>query len=404
MKLHRVLLTAVINGLADVLIHKKQADTTVEQLLSSNKNWGARDRHFIADNIYTVIRFKRLYEFCAGEEVSDVNSVWKILGAKIALDGGADLSRIEEFASIDLAQLTARKAEAYKQRRIRESIPDWLDKLGEEQLRGEWENEIHALNDKAKFSIRINTLKANKTVLTSVLRNEGVEFEEVPDAPDALMILSKKNFRNFPAYKNGLFEVQDVSSQLVAPMLDAQPSMMVIDGCAGAGGKTLHMAALMKNEGEILAIDVNEKKLEQLPPRALRAGVDIIRPLNAENLTIGTQTKLRSSADRILLDVPCSGLGVLRRKPDAKWTLSLRFVNELVEKQAAILDLYAPMLKPGGTMVYSTCSILPMENERQVQSFIDRNAGSFELIAEKKVSAAQSGHDGFYMAALRKKV
>lgn len=404
MKLHRVLLTAVVNGLADVLIHKKQADTTVEQLLSSNKNWGARDRHFIADNIYTVIRFKRLYEFCAGEEVSDVKSLWHILGAKIALDGGADLSRIEEFASIDLAQLTARKAEADKQRRIRESIPDWLDKLGEEQLRGEWENEIHALNGKAKFSIRINTLKANKTVVTSVLRNEGVEFEEVPDAPDALMILSKKNFRNFPAYKNGLFEVQDVSSQLVAPMLDAQPGMMVIDGCAGAGGKTLHIAALMKNEGEILAIDVNEKKLEQLPPRALRAGVDIIRPLNAENLTIGTQTKLRSSADRILLDVPCSGLGVLRRKPDAKWTLSLRFINELVEKQAAILDLYAPMLKPGGTMVYSTCSILPMENERQVQSFIDRSAGSFELIAEKKVSAAQSGHDGFYMAALRKKV
>jgi 16S rRNA (cytosine967-C5)-methyltransferase len=404
MKLHRVLLTAVINGLADVLIHKKQADTTVEQLLSGNKNWGARDRHFIADNIYTVIRFKRLYEFCAGEEVSDVNSIWKILGAKIALDGGADLSRIEEFASIDLAQLTARKAEADKQRRICESVPDWLDKLGEEQLRGEWENEIHALNDKAKFSIRINTLKANKTVVTSVLRNEGVEFEEVPDAPDALMILSKKNFRNFPAYKNGLFEVQDVSSQLVAPMLDAQPGMMVIDGCAGAGGKTLHIAALMKNEGEILAVDVNEKKLEQLPPRALRAGVDIIRPLNAENLTIGAQTKLRSSADRILLDVPCSGLGVLRRKPDAKWTLSLRFINELVEKQATILDLYAPMLKPGGTMVYSTCSVLPMENERQVQSFIDRNAGSFELIAEKKVSAAQSGHDGFYMAALRKKV
>lgn len=404
MKLHRVLLTAVVNGLADVLIHKKQADTTVEQLLSSNKNWGARDRHFIADNIYTVIRFKRLYEFCAGEEVSDVKSIWNVLGAKIALDGGADLSRIEEFASIDVAQLTARKTEADKQRRIRESVPDWLDKLGEEQLREAWENEIHALNGKAKFSIRINTLKANKTVVTSVLRNEGVEFDEVPDAPDALMILSKKNFRNFPAYKNGLFEVQDVSSQLVAPMLNLQPGMMVIDGCAGAGGKTLHMAALMKNEGEILAIDVNAKKLEQLPPRALRAGVDIIRPLNAENLTVGTQTKLRACADRILLDVPCSGLGVLRRKPDAKWTLSLRFINELVEKQAAILDLYAPMLKPGGIMVYSTCSILPMENERQVQSFIDRSGGSFELVAEKKVSAAQSGHDGFYMAALCKKI
>lgn len=404
MKLHRVLLVAVVNGLSEVLIEKKQADTTVEKLLSSNKTWGARDRHFIADNIYTVIRFKRLYEYCANTDVSDTKSLWKILGAKIALDGGADLSRIEEFAALDVSVIEERFKEANTQRRIRESIPDWLDKLGEHELGVEWENEVHALNGKASFSIRVNTLKSNKRVVSSLLANDGVEFAEVADAPDALMILSKKSFRNFPAYKNGLFEIQDVSSQLVASMLDVQPGMMVIDGCAGAGGKTLHIAALMKNQGEILAIDVNEKKLEQLDPRAERAEVSIIQTMLSEDLNTATQTKLRSSADRILVDAPCSGLGVLRRKPDAKWTLSLRFINELLEKQTALLDLYAPMLKPGGILVYSTCSILPMENEKQVQAFLQRTLGGFELIEEKKVSPAQTGHDGFYMASLRKKV
>jgi 16S rRNA (cytosine967-C5)-methyltransferase len=217
------------------------------------------------------------------------------------------------------------------------------------------------------------------------------------------VIHSKKNFRNFPAYKNGLFEVQDVSSQLVAPMLDAQPGMLVIDGCAGAGGKTLHIAALMQNKGEILAVDVNEKKLEQLPVRASRAGINTIEPFAAEQLTLGTQTKLRNAVDRILLDVPCSGLGVLRRKPDAKWSLSLQFIKELVQRQADILDKYAPMLKPEGILVYSTCSILPMENEKQVQSFLERQNGIFELLEEKRVSPAQTGFDGFYMAKLKRK-
>ncbi len=400
-KLHRVLVKAVVHGLREVLLHGKQADTTVELMLNSNKNWGARDRHFIADNVYTIIRFKRLYEYCTNIEASSEAALWQITGAKLGLEG-AELNRIPEFADIDLNTAVERAEKAKEIRKVRESIPDWLDALGEKELGTAWEQELHALNSKATFSIRVNTLKTNKRVVASLLENEGIEFSEVEMVPDALIIHSKKNFHNFPAYKNGLFEVQDVSSQMVAPLLDAQSGMLVIDGCAGAGGKTLHLAALMQNQGEILAVDVNEKKLEQLPLRAKRAGAHIIEPFAAELLTTGTQTKLRNAVDRILLDVPCSGTGVLRRKPDAKWSLTLAFIKELVERQAEILDKYAPMLKSGGILVYSTCSILPAENEKQVQAFLKRQQGKFELIEEKRVSPAQTGFDGFYMAKLKK--
>jgi 16S rRNA (cytosine967-C5)-methyltransferase len=159
---------------------------------------------------------------------------------------------------------------------------------------------------------------------------------------------------------------------------------------------------LMENDGEILAVDVTEKKLDELTFRAKRAGTDIIKTMQADKLTRNFQARLNSFADRILLDVPCSGLGVLRRKPDAKWSLTAKFISELLVTQAQILDEYAPMLKAGGIMVYSTCSILPSENERQVQAFLQKNTGRFELLSEKRISPALTGFDGFYMAKIKR--
>ncbi len=157
----------------------------------------------------------------------------------------------------------------------------------------------------------------------------------------------------------------------------------------------------MENDGEILAVDIHERKLEEVKKRAARAGCKIIKPMFAEKLTRHYQALLSSFADRILLDVPCSGLGVLRRKPDAKWSLTQKFINELREKQAQILDEYAPMLKVEGILVYSTCSILPSENELQIKSFLERNNG-YELMEEKRISPAETGFDGFYMAKLKR--
>lgn len=400
MKLHRNLVTAVIDGLRDILIDNQQADHTVANLLVSNKSWGARDRNFIAENIYHIVRYKRLYEFCIEDELFGDVSLRQMVGAKLFLENGS-LPAWEEFAGLNTERIQQRAAEAKAIRKIRESIPDWLDAYGVKELGTDWDKEIAALNTTARFSIRINTIKTNKGIIRKLLTDEGVELNETELAPDALIIISRKNFRTHPAYKNGLFEVQDISSQMVSQLLEVAPGMNIIDGCSGAGGKTLHLAALMQNTGEILAVDVNEKKLEELERRAKRAGCTIVKPMHTTRLTKFHQALMHSFADRILIDVPCSGSGVLRRKPDAKWSLTKTFVEELQLTQSQILDEYAPMLKKDGIMVYSTCSIFPSENELQIKKFLARNS-SFTLLEEKRISPADTGFDGFYMAKLQR--
>jgi 16S rRNA (cytosine967-C5)-methyltransferase len=182
--------------------------------------------------------------------------------------------------------------------------------------------------------------------------------------------------------------------------MQLEPGMRVVDACAGAGGKTLHIAALMKNKGRIIALDVEKWKLDELQKRARRAGVSNLETRVIESSK--TIKRLEKSADRLLLDVPCSGLGVLKRNPDAKWKLSPDFIAEVVTLQQHILQDYGNILKKGGLMVYSTCSILPGENENQVKSFLAKNNGSFELMDER-YSWPSSGFDGFYMALIRKK-
>ncbi|HLP52567.1 MAG TPA: class I SAM-dependent methyltransferase [Chitinophagales bacterium] len=401
MKLHRNLCNAVIAGLKDILLDKKQADVTVSNLLQSNKSWGVRDRNFIADNIYSIVRYKRLYEFCMGDELFGEVSLWKLFGTKLILDG-ADLPDWEHINELNRDETLKRFEEAKTIRKIRESIPDWFDQLGVKEMGAEvWEKEIAALNTQAQFSIRINTLKTSPHILKRLFTDEGIEFAEVAEAPDALLIKGKRNFRNHTAYKSGLFEIQDISSQLVAPFAEPGTGMNVIDGCAGAGGKSLHLSALMQNTGEILSVDIHQNKLDELERRANRDGCKNIKTMHADKLTGHYRGLLQSFADRILVDVPCSGTGVLRRKPDAKWSLTPKFLGELKEAQAQILSEYAPMLKTGGLLVYSTCSILPSENELQVKAFLERHS-NFELIEDKRISPADTGFDGFYMAKMRK--
>ncbi len=400
MKLHRNLCVAVIQALKEILLDKKQADLTVSHLLQSNASWGSRDRNFIAGNIYHIVRYKRLYEFCLEDEMFGEVSLWKMFGTKLILEN-IPLPAWEEFTTLNIENIQKRNTEAQRIRKIRESIPDWLDELGEKELGANWDKEITALNTAAQFSIRINTLKTNIGIIKKQFSDEQIQFIETPLAPDALILPVKKNFKNYPAYKNGLFEVQDVSSQLVAAFLEAEAGLNVIDGCAGAGGKTLHLAALMKNKGEILSVDVHERKLEELEKRAKRAGAAIVKPMLAIKITSHFQALLHSFADRILLDVPCSGLGVMRRKPDSKWSLTPLFIQELRKTQAQILDEYAPMLKLNGLLVYSTCSILPSENEEQIKSFLARNQ-KFQLIEGRRISPTETGFDGFYMARMKR--
>jgi 16S rRNA (cytosine967-C5)-methyltransferase len=398
MKLHPNLLTAVTNGLKEILLDKKQADVVVENIISSNRKWGSRDRNFIADNIYNIIRYKRLYEFCGQTNPSSDSYPTQLLSTKLILEG---LDLPGEFgAGFNKESIFQLSEEAKATRKLRESIPDWLDELGEQALNGAWDAELAALNTRARLCIRVNELKTTKQQLMDLLNSKGIAITAINRAPEALVIDKRRNFKNNEGYKEGLFEIQDVSSQMVAPMLDVKPGMQVIDACAGAGGKTLHVAALMHNSGSITAMDISESKLLELQARAQRAGVTIISTQAVTDMSIDA---LKETADRLLLDVPCSGLGVLRRKPDAKWQLTPEFLKEVTQLQAQLLDSYSTMLKSGGVLVYSTCSILPQENEEQIRSFIERQKEKYALVEEKKISAAESGFDGFYIAKLEKK-
>lgn len=231
---------------------------------------------------------------------------------------------------------------------------------------------------------------------------EGIETYAPKGYKDALVLAKRQNLFRSPTFKEGLFEIQDASSQLVAAALEAAPGMRVIDACAGAGGKSLHLAALMENKGRILSMDVEEWKLKNTKLRARRAGVSIIEPKVIEgNKTI---KRLKESADRLLLDVPCSGLGVLRRNPDTKWKLSPESIENMLTVQQEIIQNYSTMVKPGGIMVYATCSILPIENQDQIAAFLKSERGqNFELVEDQKVLAHESGFDGFYIARMKRK-
>lgn len=399
MKVHANLVSAISVGLKEIFGSNQQADAVVEKLFSANKKWGGRDRKFVAENIYQIVRYRRLYEHCADTSITDEGYTLKLLAAKLVLHDHAEPTELLQAAGLDHSALPGRRDETRGHRKLEESIPDWLDDLGVLEIGEAWHDELHALNKQAQLSVRVNTLKTNKDTVVTLLQNEGVEVSFVDDAPDAVVASVRKNFANNIGYRNGFFEIQDVSSQLVAPLLEVKSGMMVVDACAGGGGKALHTAALMGNNGKIVAMDINEHKLNNLAKRARRAGVSIIDTREATDAHIDA---LRNKADRLLLDVPCSGLGVLRRKPDAKWHLSPLFLEEIKATQAKILNNYASMLRVGGIMVYSTCSILPSENELQIEKFLEANPGKYILLQDRKVSPHQSGFDGFYMAKLQK--
>lgn len=400
MRLHRNLVLAVIHALDLIYNEKEYADKVVQKTLKLDKRWGARDRKFVAETIYDMVRWKRLYNEIAntkGHYTRD--NLWKNFAVWAVLKG-IKLPDWRYFEGTPVRRIKGKFDELQQIRKFRESIPDWMDETGETELGKQWDIELKELNKQARVILRTNTLKTNRKDLQKILLQEEIQTEFVPQAPDALVLVERKNVFLTQAFKSGLFEVQDTSSQLVAPFLDVKPGQKVIDACAGAGGKTLHLASLMENKGQIIAMDIYAHKLAELKKRAKRDGAHNIetRPIQ------GTKSikKLKGKADRVLIDAPCSGIGVLKRNPDSKWKLNDDFLDRIRNTQAEILDQYASMVKAGGKMVYATCSILPSENEKQVEKFL-ANHKEFTLKKDKKVSPAETGFDGFYMALLEKK-
>jgi 16S rRNA (cytosine967-C5)-methyltransferase len=265
-----------------------------------------------------------------------------------------------------------------------------------------WTKEIAALNEQADVILRVNTLNTTKDELQALLFDDGIDTEHIKGYPDALKLKERANVFKTEAFKKGYFEVQDASSQLVAEFLDVKPGMRVVDTCAGAGGKALHIAALMENKGQVIGLDIYAHKLNELKRRAKRNGAFNIetRPIESTKVI----KKLYDKADRVLIDAPCSGLGVLRRNPDAKWKLQPEFIDTIKTTQQDILQQYSRIVKAGGKLVYATCSVLPSENKAQVDKFLTSDLGKeFIFVKDKSILAHTSGFDGFYMALLEKK-
>jgi 16S rRNA (cytosine967-C5)-methyltransferase len=403
MRLHRNLVYTTIDSLNAIFNEGEYADKVVARALKKDKRWGSSDRKFVAETIYEVVRWKRLYaEIAEVKEPFDRDNLWRMFAVWAVLRG-YPIPDWRQLEGTPERKIKGRFDELSKVRALKESIPDWMDELGVKEL-GEkvWATEITAQNQPAKVVLRVNTLKTTKEILRAILMDLNIETDYLKNQPDALVLKERANVFMTDAFKQGFFEVQDANSQLVAAFLDVKPGMRVVDTCAGAGGKTLHMAALMENKGLLIAMDLYESKLKQLKIRAKRDGA-----FNIEYRIIDSTKiikKLHQKADRVLIDAPCSGLGVLKRNPDAKWKLQPEFIDNMRKIQAEVLESYSKIVKPGGKLVYATCSILPSENQEQIAHFLTTDIGKeFNFVKDQKILASESGFDGFYMALLERK-
>ena len=279
------------------------------------------------------------------------------------------------------------------------SFPQWFEELASNQLGNQWPQIGAALNVQNSVNLRVNHLKSNTTDVCNALRDSGLTVEHHPIFNEALVLAGRPRLNNIEAFKQGWFEVQDAGSQAISAFMAPTPGSTVIDACAGAGGKTLHIASLMQNRGEIIAMDVEGRKLGELQKRCTRAGASIVRTRAWEEK--GVLGELEASADFLLMDVPCSGTGVIKREPDTKWKLQREHLDRITGIQQHIIHSYTSMVKPGGMAVYATCSILPMENQQQVEAFLKGNE-DWTLIEERSVLPGEH-NDGFYMAKMQRK-
>lgn len=396
MKLHFILLKKIAEALHDIFENKKYADKVIEKLFKSNRKLGSRDRKFIAETIYGIVRYHRFYQ-----TVAQSNESYNLLGVHL-VKNGLDTQEFQDEYPIDVDMIKANLKKKYPIA-VTESFPDWMNEMGEQEFGAEeWQLIMKALNKQADVYIRTNTLRITREELIKELEKEEIFTEKVENLPECLRLIERKNVFSTAAFKNGYFEVQDAASQFIAPLLDLKPGLRVVDACAGAGGKSLHMAALMKNKGKIIAMDIHEWKLGELKKRAARNRVDIIEVKVIENTK--TTKRLEASFDRVLLDVPCTGWGVIRRNPDTKWKLNPEQIDSLLTLQREIITDYAKMCKPGGLMVYATCSILNKENEEQVKWFLASEEGQkWSFKKDIRLWPHKDNFDGFYAALLERK-
>lgn len=397
------MIESVAEALQQIFFEDRYADKTIERNLKNQRQWGSRDRKFFAESVYGCVRWWRKYWYLL--ETEPVNDkamlirLWAVHRVYNDQPLPEDQARWPELKNFKIS--SERLSSMDKNLAIQESVPDWLFEFGQKEMGSQWPSILKSLNETAPVDLRANILRKFPQDLQKALKEEGVETDLIKGVDWGLTLRERKNVFATKSFHNGDFEVQDRASQLVAPLLQVEPGHRVIDACAGAGGKSLHLAQLMKNKGKIISMDIYEHKLKDLRVRATRNKVDIIETKWIENSKV--IKRLEKTADRVLLDVPCSGLGVLRRNPDAKWKLKPEDVQNLIKLQSEILSTYSVMTKVGGKLVYATCSFFPSEDEKQVEKFLAENSSQWTLEESVHVNPDQGRGDGFFAARLIRK-
>ena len=355
--------------LSELLRSSFAADSVVSHYFRQHRELGHKDRGFIAETVYAVLRHKRsLTVRC----LDDVTSRRLILSTLACLQG---LNRRElepVLSETEGKWLALAKAVKLEQQppAIRLDLPDWLYEILARQFDAdELEKLAGSLNQPAPLDLRVNTLKAERDAVLEKLRADGLAAEPCRYSSLGIRLIDKPALSRHPLFLDGSFEVQDEGSQLLGFLLQPKRGEMVADFCAGAGGKTLLLGAMMRSQGRLYAFDVAEKRLAKLKPRLARSGLSNVHPVRIDSEHDIRIKRLAGKLDRVLVDAPCSGLGTLRRNPDLKWRQTPESVAELTAKQASILESAANLVKKGGRLVYATCSLLDAENEAVVSAF-----------------------------------
>ena len=415
--IYRAQLARAETLLAELLTTAGPADAAVSRYFRAHRNLGQTDRAFVAETVYAVLRRRRSLEAAAGSASPRDLAIAALVRVR-GLSGRAleDVVREEEKALI--ARVRAAKSESFPAA-VRADLPDWLwERLAATHGEDEAMRIAQGLLNPAPLDLRVNVAKLGRDEALDQLRADGIEGAATPLSPAGIRLAGKPAINRHALFKRGAIEVQDEGSQLLAYLLAPRRGEMVADYCAGAGGKTLALAMLMRGSGRIYAMDVSAKRLAELAPRAARAGVTSVHPLVLSGEGDARAKRLAGKLDRVLVDAPCSGFGTLRRNPDLKWRHGPQALVELAAKQAGILGAASRLLKPGGRLVYATCSILPEENEAIADAFAAAHAGFAPLSCKALLEAQRipldcgerlrlwphrHGCDGFFAAAFERR-
>lgn len=413
MRVGAALLRHAETALRELLRFAAPADQTLSRYFREHRELGQKDRAFVAESAFAVLRRRRSLEAAAGNAEPNALLIAALLRV-LGLSGRA----LEELADAELVRrIRSAQSDALPDA-VRADLPDWLwQRLEAEHGRDEALRIAQGLLNAAPLDLRVNLARTSREEVLARLTRDGIEARATPYSPGGVRLGGKPAINNHELFRDGLIEVQDEGSQLLAWLLAPRRGEMVADYCAGAGGKTLALAMLMRGAGRIYAMDVSAKRLTALAPRAARAQVSNIHPLALSGDNDARAKRLAGKLDRVLVDAPCTGFGTLRRNPDLKWRQPESAVAELVRKQDAILAAAATLVKPGGRLVYATCSVLDEENDAVVARFLAthpafaRGNAAAELAragipldtgVDLRLLPHRHGCDGFFAAILER--